>query len=137
MWIGAVLANFGAFLDRTGRHVQAEALYQRSLITLERAVGPNHVNIAAILNDLAECYRLQRRYAEAEPLYLRAIAIAEAALSNDDPRLGMYRRSYAKLLRGTRRKAEARHFEKLASRPRGQETMNTLTVDVLDLHRGK
>jgi hypothetical protein len=107
------------------------------LITLERAVGPNHVNIAAILNDLAECYRLQRRYAEAEPLYLRAIAIAEAALSNDDPRLGMYRRSYAKLLRGTRRKAEARHFEKLASRPRGQETMNTLTVDVLDLHRGK
>ena len=39
------------------------------------ALGPDHPDVAASLNNLAELYRAQGKYADAEPLYQRALVI--------------------------------------------------------------
>jgi tetratricopeptide (TPR) repeat protein len=40
---------------------------------VEKALGPDHPNVATSLNNLAEVLRATNRYAEAEPLYRRAL----------------------------------------------------------------
>src|SRR3954452_1144789 len=47
---------------------------------LEKALGPDHPNVAESLNNLAGLYLAQGGYAEAEPLYKRSLAIFEKAL---------------------------------------------------------
>ena len=42
-----------------------------SLAIREKALGPDHPDVATSLNNLAELYEAQGRYADAEPLYKR------------------------------------------------------------------
>ena len=56
-------------------------LFQRSLTTVERLLGPEHPNVAAGLNNLGALYHEQRRPAEAEETLLRALVVAEKALA--------------------------------------------------------
>ena len=71
--------------DDQGRYAEAEPLYKRALAIQEKALGPDHPDVATALNNLAVLYRHQGRYAEAEPLYKRALAIEEKALGPDHP----------------------------------------------------
>ena len=71
--------------DNAGRYSEAEALYKRSLAIREKALGPDHPEVAASLNNLASLYAKQGRYAEAEPLYKRSLAIKEKAFGPDHP----------------------------------------------------
>ena len=48
---------------------------KRSLAIREKALGPDHPDVARSLNNLAELYDDQGRYADAEPLYKRSLAI--------------------------------------------------------------
>ena len=59
--------------------------YKRSLAIREKALGPDHPDVAGSLNNLAVLYHDQGRYAEAEPLYKRSLAIEEKALGPDHP----------------------------------------------------
>jgi tetratricopeptide (TPR) repeat protein len=59
-------------LYEQGRYADAEPLYKRSLAISEKALGPDHPEVAFSMNDLAEVYEKQGRYADAEPLYERA-----------------------------------------------------------------
>ena len=68
-----------------GRYAQAEPLYQRALAIREKALGPDHPDAAASLNNLAVLYDNQGRYEQAEPLYHRALAIREKVLGPDHP----------------------------------------------------
>jgi CHAT domain-containing protein len=52
---------------------------------LEKALGPEHPDVATALNNLAGLYRAQGRYAEAEPAYKRSLAIREKALGPEHP----------------------------------------------------
>ena len=72
-------------LYRAGKFVEAVPLAQRALAIREKALGPDHLDVATSLINLAELYRNQRRYADAEPLYKRALAIREKALGPDHP----------------------------------------------------
>ena len=72
-------------LGNAGRYSEAEPLYKQSLAIREKVLGPNHPDVAATLNGLAELYRAQGRYADAEPLYKRSLAIREKALGPDHP----------------------------------------------------
>src|SRR6516164_126553 len=72
---------------RHGHYAEAEPLYKRVLEIREKALGANHLDVAASLNNLAELYRTEDRYAEAEPLFKRALTIKEKALGGEDPRL--------------------------------------------------
>ena len=60
-------------------------MYKRALAISEKALGPEHPDVATSLNNLALLYQAQGRYAEAEPLHKRALAISEKALGPEHP----------------------------------------------------
>jgi tetratricopeptide (TPR) repeat protein len=68
-----------------GRYAEAEPLFKRALAIMEKALRPDHPDVANFLNNLASLYQAQRRYAEAEPLYKRSLAIVEKALGAEHP----------------------------------------------------
>ena len=100
-----------------GRQADAEPLYKRSLATHEKALGPQHPNVATSLNNLASLYKAQGRHADAEPLYKRSLAIREKALGPEHPDIAMSLDNYAALLRKTGRAAEAARMEARAKTP--------------------
>ncbi|MBF0602527.1 MAG: CHAT domain-containing protein, partial [Nitrospirae bacterium] len=55
----------------------------------EKALGPEHPDVAQSLNNLAELYRVQGHYAQAEPLYKRSLAIREKALGPEHPEVAL------------------------------------------------
>ena len=67
-----LMNELGLLLHSKALFAEAEPLYQRALAISEKALGPEHPDIATALNNLAELYRATGRYAEAEPLYQRA-----------------------------------------------------------------
>ena len=73
---------------RQGRYADAEPLYKRTLSILEKALGPDHPDVATALSNLAELYQDQGRYADAEPLFKRSLSIHEKALGPDHPDVG-------------------------------------------------
>jgi tetratricopeptide (TPR) repeat protein len=68
-----------------GRYAQAEPLFKRSLAIKEKALGPDHPDVATSLNILGEIHMSQGQYAQAEPLFRRSLAIREKALGPDHP----------------------------------------------------
>ncbi|CAN0413880.1 unnamed protein product, partial [Laminaria digitata] len=70
-----------------GKYEEAGPLCERSLAIREKALGPDHPDVANSLNTLAELLRKQGKYAEAEPLYARCQAIREKALGPEHPSL--------------------------------------------------
>ncbi len=56
-------------LYRAGRYNEAIPLAKRVLGIREKALGPNHPNVATSLNNLAALYDSKGDYAQAEPLY--------------------------------------------------------------------
>ena len=55
-------------LDTQGKHAEAATSALRPLHLLERALGPDHPDIANVLNTLAGVCQHQDKYAEAERL---------------------------------------------------------------------
>jgi tetratricopeptide (TPR) repeat protein len=94
-WIGSydvhhdaasrILSQTGRYFYVRARYVEAEPMHKRALAIKERALGPEHPDVALSLNNLANVYRDQGRYAEAEPMHKRALAIKERALGPDHP----------------------------------------------------
>jgi tetratricopeptide (TPR) repeat protein len=77
----------------------------------EQTHGPDHLDVAASLNDLALLYYCEGKYEAAEPLYKRLLEIREQNLGPNDPTVIQTRQIYAALLRQEGRKAEAQSFE--------------------------
>jgi tetratricopeptide (TPR) repeat protein len=69
------LNNLAALYYLQGRYAQAEPLYKRSLAIMEKALGPDHPDVALSLENLAALYRATNRMKEAEVLEKRAAAI--------------------------------------------------------------
>jgi tetratricopeptide (TPR) repeat protein/CHAT domain-containing protein len=80
-----VLNEQAAKLYRDGEYAEGVRVAERALAMFERALGPDHPDVATFLNNLAGLYQAQGRYADAEPLYKRALAMREAALGPDHP----------------------------------------------------
>jgi hypothetical protein len=55
----------------------AESLYQRALIVLEKTLGVRHIEVSKTLVGFANLYAETAAYEHAEPLYERALAILE------------------------------------------------------------
>jgi tetratricopeptide (TPR) repeat protein len=66
-----------------GEYAQALPVAVGLCEVTQRAVGNNHPDYAACLNNLAEVYREMGNYTQAEPLYRRAAAIDRAAFGED------------------------------------------------------
>jgi tetratricopeptide (TPR) repeat protein len=82
---GRILSRAGQFLWERGRYAEAQTLHERALTIAERALGPDHLEVARSLNDLAVVHWYQGRYAEAKQFNERALAIREIALGDDHP----------------------------------------------------
>ena len=95
-------------LWKMGRYDEAEPLYRRALAIGEKALGPNHPDVAKSLNNLALLLQAQGNYRDAEPLYRRALAIDEKALDPNHPNVASHLNNLALLLKaqGNYRDAE-------------------------------
>ena len=68
-----------------GDYTAAEPLAQRALALAEATLGPDHLETAACLNDLAVLYKYTARFATALRLYRRALSITTRALGPEHP----------------------------------------------------
>jgi tetratricopeptide (TPR) repeat protein len=102
-------------LYQKGQYDRAVVVAKKALDVAEKAVGPNHPNVATSLNNLALLYNAQGQYAQAEPLYKRSLAIMEKALGPDHPNVATSLNNLAALFRKTGREKEAEALEKRAA----------------------
>ncbi len=65
----------GVKLREAGRLREAQPLAEQALAIREKALGPEHLEVAKSLHNLANIHLFQGEYAAAEPLYRRAAAI--------------------------------------------------------------
>ena len=73
-------------LYQAGKYTEAIPLALQLLEIREKTFGPEHLNTALIINNLANFYSDSGDYAKAEPLYQRALKIREKVLGPDDPK---------------------------------------------------
>ena len=78
------LNNLALLYQAQGSYAEAEPLYQRSLAIWEKALGPDHPDVATSLENYGELQRKMGRDAEAEKLEARAEAI-RARHALEDP----------------------------------------------------
>jgi tetratricopeptide (TPR) repeat protein len=64
---------------------EARRLFERALAIYDKALGPEHPNSAAALNNLANLLHDQGDIAGARPLFQRALAICERTLGSEHP----------------------------------------------------
>src|SRR2546427_4057133 len=74
-----------AALYSSGKFPEATPLVQRALAIQEKALGVEHPDVAASLDNLAGLYRAQGKYREAERLYRRALTIAAKSMGSMEP----------------------------------------------------
>src|SRR5258708_6661394 len=67
-------------LNRQGRYAEAESLYREVLAIHEQILGPSHSEVASVLNNLGDTYRLEGRWDEAEVMLARARNLWEKTL---------------------------------------------------------
>ncbi len=80
-----VCACLGSYLQSQGQCQLAETLHKQSTEIRRTALGEDHPDFAASLNNLALLYESMGRYEEAEPLYKQATEIRRTALGEDHP----------------------------------------------------
>ena len=80
--LAEVLRKAADYLCARAQFEQAEPLYQRVLHIREQALEPEHLQMAAPLNGLANLYKEQGKYEQAEPFYQRALTIRERHLGS-------------------------------------------------------
>lgn len=68
-----------------GKYQEAIAPAEQALTLREKALGPDHLDVASSMNNLARLYKEQGMYARAKPLYIRALAIDERMLGPSHP----------------------------------------------------
>ncbi|MGH3769353.1 MAG: tetratricopeptide repeat protein, partial [Pseudonocardiaceae bacterium] len=71
----------------------ARPLYERALTITETTYGPDHPDVANLLNNLALALGALGKPAEARPLYERALTITETAYGPDHPHTATIQRN--------------------------------------------
>jgi tetratricopeptide (TPR) repeat protein len=74
-------------LFKTGKHAEATEVALRVLAMQEKALGPDHLEVAKVQDTLATLYRIQRRYADAEQILKKSLMTQEKAVGPDDLQL--------------------------------------------------
>jgi hypothetical protein len=69
----------------------AEATHILALEIARQNLGPDHPDVADLLNNLGVLHDIQRHYKKAEEPYQQALAVSEKVLSQDHPDLALYR----------------------------------------------
>lgn len=86
---------------------EAEKLLMEAVDRLERAAGPSHPRIAAVLLRLGEFYNSQQRHEVAEMQFRRAMCIYELAFGDDNLDVAICLQHLAEALQAQGRDPEA------------------------------
>lgn len=113
-----VLNKRASELYQAGKYAEALPLAQRAAELSEKALGPEHPDVATTLNNLAALYDATGQYATAEPLHQRALTILEKALGPAHPYVATMLNNLADVYRlmGAYAKAELLYQRVLAIR---------------------
>src|SRR6266540_1243440 len=84
-------------LFRAGKYDASRPAAERALELREKALGPDHPDVAQSLHNLAIIHRLKGDYAKAEPLFQRALDIKEKALGPEHPDVAEFLNLLARL----------------------------------------
>ncbi len=68
-----------------GRYAEAHTFWEKALAIREKALGPEHPDVATSLNNLAALYYAQGQYAKAEPLLQRTLVIWAKSFGPEHP----------------------------------------------------
>jgi tetratricopeptide (TPR) repeat protein len=79
------LDGMGALAQAQGEYEQARRSHARALAIREKALGPEHPDVATSINNLGIVAQLQGEHASARELFARALAIREQALGPEHP----------------------------------------------------
>ena len=102
-----LMNDLGLYLKIRCQFLEAEPLLRRALAIDEASYGPDHLNVAIRLNNLAALLQDTNRLGEAEPLMRRALVIDEASYGPDHPNVAIDLNNLASLLWATNRLGEA------------------------------
>jgi tetratricopeptide (TPR) repeat protein len=94
-------------LYQQGRYSEATEIAEEVLQLREKALGPDHPDVAISLNNLAAIYEAQGKHGEAEALYKRSLEIREKALGPDHPYVATSLNNLAELYRVQGKYSEA------------------------------
>src|SRR5262249_45211667 len=79
------LSSEGLRLIDENKYDEARPLIERAMEIREKILGPDHLDIADALHNLAIIWKYKGEYGKAEPLYGRAMEIWEKTLGPDHP----------------------------------------------------
>ena len=113
-----LLSCAGTYLRSQGRPAQALPMHERAMRLREAAVGPNHPDVAADLNQVGRALSELGRPAEALPMHEWALRIDEAALGPDHADVAVDLYYVGGLLSDLGRAAEALPLQQRALRIR-------------------
>lgn len=99
--LGEAKRNMGPIYPDTPRLADTEQAYLAELEALERSLGPDHPDVAAMLYKLARLYQRQSRYEPAGRMYERCLALREKNLPEGHPDIIETMTGYARLLRAS------------------------------------
>lgn len=99
--LGEAKRNMGPIYPDTPRLADTEQGYLAELEALERSLGPDHPDVAAMLYKLARLYQRQSRYEPAGRMYERCLALREKTLPEGHPDIIETLTGYARLLRAS------------------------------------
>lgn len=102
-------------LYQQGQLPEAAKRLQDALKAAEEALGPEHLDVATILSNLASLYRTQGKSSDSKHLYERALTIREKIYGLDHPDVAAVLENMAELCREMGEEDEA---EKLEARAR-------------------
>ena len=78
--------NLASFYYAQGKYAEAEPLYRRALAIFEKALGPEHLDVARSLENYAKLLRKTNRKAEAAKMEVRAKAIRTKHAAKNPPK---------------------------------------------------
>ena len=99
--LGEAKRNMGPIYPDTPRLADTEQAYVAELEALERSLGPDHPDVAAMLYKLARLYQRQSRYEPAGRTYERCLDLREKILPEGHPDIIETLVNYARLLRAS------------------------------------
>jgi serine/threonine protein kinase/Tfp pilus assembly protein PilF len=120
---------------------EAEELYGRALELRERALGPDHPDVARSLNNLGLHYQTMGDFARAEHMYLRSLRIREQVLGPEHPRVSLALHNLATLASAQDKRDQALAYEeralKIAETALGPGHPQTIAVhaNLADMYR--
>lgn len=125
-----LLAQAGLYLKERAQYTQAEPLLQQALTIDKQVYGPEHLNVAADLNNLGCLYWNQGKYRETEPLFQQALIIRQQHLGYEHPETVETLQNLACLYQSQGKHEEAKQMFQSASMVDEHRADATFAIDL-------